>query len=223
MWHRWEDALTLEDYIVKKPPFALADALGVNIRTQGLNMTLFRVVVGSLLVALLELHGRKVVHRDVKPGNVLVVPDAKYPFQLIDFGSACNVGRPFWGRGVNTLDPLYAAPEVRLSFLAPDKFDVFSVGLIGMGALVPEVATDAGMRDFRRKLESCDFDLRRYREEYLSGRIGGTGRLRFLFEGGDWETQSVFDLLFGMLKKSPMGRMSVQAALDDLGIDVSLI
>lgn len=203
---------------MRMPASALPNAFGRGVQYGGLNLVLFRIVVGGLLYALQELHGRKVVHRDVKPANVLVVPDAEHALQLIDFGSSCDVGGLLWRRGVNTLDPLYAAPEMRLNFLAPDRFDVFSAGLIGMGVLVREVGTEGGMKAFRRKLERCDFDMRRLREECLSGRCSVGGELRLLFERNDWETRAVFELLCGMLRKSPSGRKSARAALEELGL-----
>ena len=59
--------------------------------------------------------------------------DPDHTLKIIDFGSSCD-----WGsiekRGLReaTCDPMYAPPEQKLQLLNPDKFDVFSVGMIGI-------------------------------------------------------------------------------------------
>lgn len=161
------------------------------------------------------------MHRDVKPANILVAPGKKVPLKLIDFGSSCDTGNLFWSRGVNTLDPLYAAPEQRLSVFAPEKFDVFSVGMIGLSVLLPSFAGGSRLREFKTRLEGTDYELRRYREEFNSGVIGSRGdaELAALFDTSDERAVAVFELLAGMLKRSPGARKSVKGALIDLGLE----
>ncbi len=79
-----------------------------------LGWTEFDTVVWSLLEALGHAHARGVIHRDLKPGNVLVVrnPTGDLTVKLTDFGLASQVeaadsaGGPFAGG-----TPAYMAPE----------------------------------------------------------------------------------------------------------------
>lgn len=79
-----------------------------------LRWTEFDTVVASLLEALGHAHARGVIHRDLKPGNVLVVrhDDGSLTVKLTDFGLASQVetpdheGGPFAGG-----TPAYMAPE----------------------------------------------------------------------------------------------------------------
>lgn len=215
VWRRIGDGQTLDDYLFARPPSALASAVRVPNSTAELNVPLFTCVVGQLLSALKDLHERGVVHRDVKPSNILVAPGAAKPLRLIDFGSSADVSNPFWSRGINTLDPLFAAPEQRLSLLAPDKFDVFSVAMISIAVLIPAFASESRLREFRMRLEQADFDLRQYRDEIT--RLGGGGDLAPLFDPSDGAAKEVFSLLCAMFKRNPISRKSVNNALQDLG------
>lgn len=219
VWKRAGDGYTLEDYISSRPSAALCDAMRVRCSTSTLNVPLFCAVVGTLLTALRDLHQRGVVHRDVKPANILVAPGENIPLKLIDFGSSCDTNNIFWSRGVNTLDPLYAAPEQRLSMFAPEKFDVFSVAMIGLSVLMPSFASESRLREFKARLENADYDLRKYRQEFNSGVVGGGDtELAALFDANDKRAVAVFELLAGMLKRSPGARKSVKSALLDLGV-----
>lgn len=175
-----------------------------------LNVWLFKTLVSALLTALADLHSRGIVHRDVKPANILVSPDSARKLQLIDFGSSCDVSNLFWTRGIDTLDPLYAAPERRLSLKAPHKFDVFSVGMIGIAVLVPGMANERRLREFRVQLERCGFDLRRMRKL-------GAGGIWHLFDAGYPYVDDIFELLCGMLRRDPRSRMSVDGVLGKIG------
>ena len=162
VWRKEGSGETLEDYLSSRPCSALSAAIGASdtaAHGASLCRSSFRIVVGELLQALTQLQAAGIMHRDVKPRNVLVVPRAEdgAPLKLIDFGSACEWG-PFFKRGYRadraTCDPTYAAPEMFLSPFYPDRFDVFSVGLIGLRVLLPALRSEMRLRECVTQLRS---------------------------------------------------------------------
>jgi serine/threonine protein kinase/outer membrane protein assembly factor BamB len=78
------------------PDGSLANAIQAQSRLSlALPLALERVVdyVGQIAEALQYSHDRRIVHRDVKPGNVLIAvePDGRWQLLLADFGIARNV------------------------------------------------------------------------------------------------------------------------------------
>lgn len=94
----------------------------------------------QLLEALAAAHAKGIVHRDVKPENIMVRPDGY--LKVLDFGLARQVedsdgGNPLWGTGpVGTLR--YMSPEQCAGSTATAASDIFSAGLV-----VCEMATGA--------------------------------------------------------------------------------
>ena len=88
---------------------------------------LYRLGIG-IATALTAIHQAKVVHRDLKPGNIMLGPDGP---RLIDFGIArvLDTGMASQGGGfVGTLR--YMAPEVYAGQRAGAEADVFAWGAI---------------------------------------------------------------------------------------------
>ncbi|UOY00499.1 protein kinase domain-containing protein [Blastococcus sp. PRF04-17] len=85
--------------------------------------------------ALGEAHRAGMVHRDVKPGNVLVRPDGSV--KITDFGiahSARSVALTRTGQVIGT--PQYLSPEQAEGRPATPASDVYALGLIGYECLV---------------------------------------------------------------------------------------
>lgn len=219
VWQLEGEGMTLADYLSTRPLPQLCDALNVTLSPVGtLQISLFKRVMQTLLLALYDIHSQGIVHRDVKPSNILVVPCAETPLQLIDFGSACETRSLLWSPGVHTLDPLYAAPETRLNFTAPHNFDVFSAAMVGISALLPSYASESRMREFRYALDSADYDFKRLQEKSLSTNdtsLFQSGSDLYIFFNDDTpQASDIFELLCGMFHKSPNKRFSVERALD---------
>lgn len=91
----------------------------------------------QLLQALTYLHRRGVLHRDLKPGNTLVIPGPIGPqVKLLDFGLALfSQGRTAQRAEVaGTIG--YIAPEVLLGAPASEAADLFAVGVIAHEVLI---------------------------------------------------------------------------------------
>lgn len=91
-------------------------------------LRLFRQVCGAVQHA----HGRLVVHRDLKPDNILVADDGTV--KLLDFGIAKLLGptviTPLTAAGETPLTAAYASPEQIRGEEAGTATDVYSLGVV---------------------------------------------------------------------------------------------
>ncbi|MDA9097893.1 protein kinase [bacterium] len=73
---------------------------------------LFKKIAKGLIHATMSVHRENVVHRDVKPDNVLLSPNSTNSVLLIDLGGACDFETGVGSDPSETIfDPTYGAPE----------------------------------------------------------------------------------------------------------------
>ncbi|KAJ7322785.1 hypothetical protein OS493_032970 [Desmophyllum pertusum] len=161
-----------------------------------LDEPVFRRYTKQLLSGVSYLHGNNVIHRDIKGGNILVMPSGV--LKLIDFGCAKRLYMNLSMSRSNILrsmkgTPYWMAPEVIRETGHGRKSDIWSVGCtvfematgkppwsdmppmaaifaIGSGSLaVPHLGEDfsPGARDFVDKCLTRDPDLRPSADELL--------------------------------------------------------
>src|SRR5262249_54424124 len=105
--------------------------------SQTVDMVRLHAVLRQLVTGLAALHGRGVVHRDVKPTNVLV--ESSGPVVLLAFGVAGAHAARRARTETFAGPPAYMAPELLFSGAAPSPAtDWYSVG-----AMVYEALTGA--------------------------------------------------------------------------------
>ena len=103
-----------------------ARSLSINAR-----LALFRQVCSAVQYA----HQRLIIHRDIKPGNILVTADGTP--KLLDFGIAKILNEGAEGKGVDAtltafaaLTPGYASPEQVMGRAITTATDVYSLGVV---------------------------------------------------------------------------------------------
>ncbi|GCB52867.1 serine/threonine-protein kinase [Streptomyces sp. NL15-2K] len=148
-------------------------------------------VGAQIAAALAALHAKRIVHGDVKPGNVVVTPEGLA--KLADFGAAYRVDstETITPNGAVSYTPDYAAPEMVAGRPEPAS-DIFSLGCT-LYALVagdpprPEAAEDAG--------------------PYLAGLMAGRGDIELTADTG-----VLAALLPAMLARNPAHRPTAPEA-----------
>ncbi|CAI5486899.1 unnamed protein product [Closterium sp. Naga37s-1] len=191
-----------------------------------------REIMRRLLTSLEKLHSQGIVHRDVKPENMIYCKD-KGALKIIDLGAAADLRV-----GINydpdqyLLDPRYAAPEEYImstqtpsvppapvaAALAPilwqmnhpDRFDMYSAGLVFLQMIFPSLRSDTGLAAFTRQFKKLDYNLSAWREKLeLRATADDMRRLELLDENGGHG----WGLLESMLRKEGGKRINAKAAL----------
>jgi hypothetical protein len=100
-------------------------------------------ILAATASALAAAHGAGIVHRDVKPSNILVTPDGRV--KLSDFGIARTATDPALTQtGLVTGSPAYLSPEVASGQPATPASDVWSWGATLFHALEGRPPYEAG-------------------------------------------------------------------------------
>ena len=106
-----------------------------------------RVLLAQLLRALAAVHEAGVVHRDVKPANLLLEPtgSARPHLRLGDFGVATLLHEPRLTRhpGAVGTDG-YMAPEQRRAALPDPRQDLYAAGVVALQLLTGRTPTPQG-------------------------------------------------------------------------------
>ena len=92
-------------------------------------------MIKQILITLNYLHNRKIVHRDIKPDNILIEsmptdkePDAPWQIKIVDFGTAMRFKKG--SKMTQTFGTsYYVAPEV-LDGHYNEKCDIWSAGVV---------------------------------------------------------------------------------------------
>ncbi|MCC9194801.1 protein kinase [Arthrobacter sp. zg-Y916] len=97
-------------------------------------------IIGQTATALAVAHRQGLVHRDVKPGNLLILPDGRV--KITDFGIARLADQvPLTATGQVMGTAQYLAPEQATGQQATGSSDIYALGVIGYELL-------AGTRPF---------------------------------------------------------------------------
>ncbi|GAB7185344.1 protein kinase [Kitasatospora sp. Ki12] len=88
------------------------------------------LLMAGIAEALQAIHATGVVHRDLKPGNVLIAPDGP---RVIDFGIARAADAvPLTGTGLRIGSPAYMAPEQATGRPSTAATDVYALGALAV-------------------------------------------------------------------------------------------
>ena len=146
--------------------------------------------VSQLLSSLMSLHRAGLVHRDVKPHNLVLAQSAKPEFKVIDLGAcACFRTGTNFTPDETIMDPKYAPPEEFLiptedapdlknmfgplalaagttAWLShkPDRFDMYSTGIVLMQLAMPSLRTNSGLQGFNKNLKKYKYNLLKWRD-----------------------------------------------------------
>lgn len=124
-------------------------------------------------------HSRLVVHRDLKPGNILVNRDGEP--RLLDFGVAHLLAGDGAGPatvGAKLLTPAYASPEQVRGEPVSTATDVYALGLVLFELLTGEMAQDISSSSRPSEWESqvCEMDAPPLRPKLLPRWVRASNR-----------------------------------------------
>jgi serine/threonine-protein kinase len=160
-----------------------------------------RRIIGEVAAGLAAAHRRGVVHRDIKPGNIVVDGETGRAL-LCDFGIAAAAAHRtrrsdrLTDEGSYVGTPSYMSPEIASGEEAIDKSDVYSLGIVAYELLTGRAPfTGHGIRVMAAHVHDEPPDLHALRADL---------------------SPEIVELVERALAKNPKDRPSAQAIVDHL-------
>lgn len=105
------EGVTLKDYIQKKGKLEIVDAINIAVQ---------------IVSGIREAHMHRIIHRDIKPQNIMVAPDGKT--KVMDFGIARAVtAQTITANTVGSVH--YISPEQARGIACDERCDIYSIGI----------------------------------------------------------------------------------------------
>ena len=221
------------------------------------NALVVKRIMAQILKGLRKLHSVGIVHRDVKPENLILAtpqpsrgrgrgrgrgenqlastPINSTRIKFIDLGGAADlrVGINYTPREI-LLDPRFAAPEqyimstqtptappapialllspILWQLNVPDRFDMYSAGLVMLQLAFPELRRDGPLQQFRKLMTATGHDVYAYRNQVLK-KYRGNNAMREGVAMLDADNFAGWDCLSKMITAEPDLRISAGGAL----------
>ncbi|KAL4311050.1 hypothetical protein GQ457_01G035870 [Hibiscus cannabinus] len=192
------------------------------------NALIIKQIMRQIITSLKKIHDTGIVHRDVKPANIVVTKRGQ--IKLIDFGAATDlrIGKNYVPNRT-LLDPDYCPPELYVlpeetpspppepiaallspilwQLNSPDLFDMYSAGIVLLQMAIPSLRSAAYLKNFNSEIKAVQYDLNKWRERT---RLRPDFTLLDLDSGRGWDLATKLISERGSLRR---GRLSAAAAL----------
>ena len=181
--------------------FVQGESLAKRLNRGPLNPNEWHSISKDAIRGLMHAHDRKIVHQDVKPGNIMIrSQDGRA--QWIDFGSASTIGAK---------DEGYNGAAQTLPYVAPERMDGTKRGdsasdLYSLGVMLYEAAVGQIPWEIPRTVSSQEELLRAFYSSKMQAQVNFSGLN---------SSQAV--LIRSLLNPDPKKRPNAQQALKMLG------
>jgi serine/threonine protein kinase len=235
---RYEGDFTLFDLLQKRDWPYNAEAImrgrsqPSSNRSPRRKLNIIRGMMKEILEGLKACHNTGIVHRDVKPQNVMVSEVSKC-CKFIDLGAAADlrIGTNYIPNEF-LLDPRYAPPQqyimstqtprapprpvaallspILWRLNSPDRFDMYSTGITFLQMVFGPLQSDNGLAAFNKRLAAADYDLQAWRraQEKKGGKDWAEG-----FAVMDLDNGTPWDFACQLVQYEPEKRMTAAQAL----------